>query len=124
MTTPVTSIWGGGLMFDLTFQLSRRGRDIVIIRNGVPVSVGTPPNDTTTQRVVPAPQDRENTEPQGPSGHTGRNWLIIIGWRVGADTDLDVQHGDKFQLDGVTYRVTAVDDTVPNRREALADTVS
>lgn len=121
MTTPVTTIWGGGTVFDLANQMAQRGRTVQVYRDTTLVTTTEDPT-TGIQTVVPAPQDRDETEQVGQSGITGKTWVVFVGWRgVAGKQDFVVRHGDRIKLDDVWYRVAGVSDTTVNQREATCE---
>jgi hypothetical protein len=61
-------------------------------------------------------------EETGSAGIAGAGRVVLIGYRsYPGKTDFDVQRGDRFSYSSTVYQVTYIDDTIPGRREAVAE---
>lgn len=106
-------------MFDISGIMARRGVAITLNRTA-------PRTNTTTtiaaQTVIPTPLSRYQAERAGITGYTGQAMFVLIGYRsYPGKTDFDVQKDDRFLYGGSWYRVIYIDDVIPYRREAYAE---
>ncbi|MBX3081717.1 MAG: hypothetical protein KF716_08775 [Anaerolineae bacterium] len=100
-------------MFDIAFAMARRGQSVILTRAGVAQSA---------QIVVVAPIRASGSEQRGEGALSGKQQIVLIGYRnYTGKTDFDVQRGDTFAIGTTRFRVTYIDDTIPNRREATAE---
>lgn len=65
------------------------------------------------QTVIIAPLASQASQVSGGAGTASQARLALVG-----PTTFDVQKGDRFQIGDSQYRVTYVNDAIPNRREA------
>jgi hypothetical protein len=65
------------------------------------------------QTVIIAPLQSQASEISGGAGTSARVRLALVG-----PVSFDVQKGDRFQIGVTQYRVTYVNEAIPNRREA------
>lgn len=100
-------------MFDIAFEMSRRGQSIVLTRASVA---------QTAQTLIVAPLRAWGSEQRGEGALSGKQQIVLIGYRsYTGQTDFNVQRGDTFVIGTTKFRVSYIDDTIPNRREATAE---
>lgn len=100
-------------MFDIAFEMSRRGQSVTLTRNGIAQSA---------QTVIVAPIRTSGSEQRGEAALSGKQQIVLIGYRnYTGQADFDVQRGDTFAVGTARHRVVYVDDSIPNRREATAE---
>lgn len=100
-------------LFDIGFVMSRRGQAVILTRNGVAL---------VAQTVIVAPIRATGNEQRGEGAISGKQQIVLIGYRSYAgQTDFDAQRGDMLILSNTRYRLSYIDDTLPNRREATAE---
>lgn len=102
-----------GPMFDIAFEMGRRGQSVVLTRAGTA---------QTAQTVIVAPIRASGSEQRGEGALSGKQQIVLIGYRgYTGKTDFDVQRADTFAIGSTRWRVTFVDDTISGRREATAE---
>lgn len=100
----------GGGMFDITFQMARRGQSIVLVRGATSLAA---------QIFIVAPKKTEVFKVHSDAGKSGVDEITLIGYRgVSGQTDADVERGDQFKIGSTTYTAVLIDDSIQNRREA------
>lgn len=104
------------ILFDIANIMARRGQTLAITRgaNGAPFNVQA--------IVAPVGLGFSRETASGASGTPGRGNVVLIGYRsYPGQTDLNVQRGDLFKIGATQYRCTYVEDAIPFRREAYAE---
>ena len=100
-------------MFDIAFEMSRRGQSVTLTRGGAA---------QTAQTLIVAPVRASGSEQRGEGALSGKQQLVLIGYRnYTGQTDFNVQRGDTFLIGSAKYRVMFIEDAVPGRREATAE---
>lgn len=100
-------------MFDIAFEMSRRGQSLVLTRNNAAQAA---------QMLIVAPIRASGGEQRGEGALSGKQQIVIIGYRnYTGQTDFNVQRGDMVTISGTRYRVIYVDGTIPGRTEATAE---
>lgn len=100
-------------LFDIGFVMSRRGQAVILTRNGVALAA---------QTVIVAPIRAIGSEQRGEGAISGKQQIALIGYRgYAGQSDFDAQRGDMLILSNTRYRLSYIDDTLPNRREATAE---
>lgn len=103
--------------FDLSWLMDWRGISMIFIGSGGDVI-------RAAQKVVLAQAiaGKGGSETTTSIGTPSSERIVIVGWRgVSGKPDLDVARDDRFQLNSMSFRVTYIDDTIPGRREAYAE---
>lgn len=97
---------------------------LISARLGVAIALVRGASTLTAQTLILAPISGQS-EVVGDAGRSERLRCVLIGYRgVSGQTDFDVQPGDRFAYQGVTYRVMVVDKQIAGRTEAHCEGIA
>jgi hypothetical protein len=106
-----------GIMFDIAGIMARRGQNVTLIRGGST----TLPAQTV---IVTNPSQALPLEIAGAASVSGQIRIVLIGYRsYPGKSDFDVERGDRFVIGSTWYRIIYIDDNIPSRREAYAESI-
>jgi hypothetical protein len=106
------------ILFDIKNIMTRRAQTYAITRGDSDALF----NVTAVFVPVQGAGVTNREAASGAGGVSGRAYGVLIGYRgYTGQTDLDVKRSDLFMVGATQYRVVYVDDSLPNRREAYAE---